>query len=294
MPPLHELFEIGFGRYSPAIRLDIYRYGSCISVLTLHLPWHVSVHFWKVLPGSPYLETLSPERDTSAVLPLKVSPTPPLSLSVHKNNYEQRVKGSASQLLCVLVLNGNLHKVPHGVSNGGVILSWFKFKFKKTLIIPQGAILLCVDASLSCFPKKCWCVNRFGRMVEKDHLYSMRSDQSVLTYWLPHLTAEIDGLKQREDHCIQPCCSRASLPSLVISGLHFSPNGGRFWAAGRSSSMNTPCGIGMDRLKPTGWAVSTVRLCWHVAYTSRLRTGSDGTLLPYGSIYTDTARVSAF
>ena len=159
-----------------------------------------------------------------------------------------------------------------------------KTKNKKThpLINPQGAILLWVYASLLFFAKKRWCVNRFGRMVEEDHLNCMLLNQSILTYRLPHFTAETDGHAKGRSLYSALLLESYSLPPLVISGLHFSPNGGRFRSAGRSSSVNTPCGIGTGRLKPTVWAVSTVRLWWHVAYTNRLRSGSDGTLLPYG------------
>ena len=79
-----------------------------------------------------------------------------------------------------------------------------------------------------------------------------------------------------------------TIPSDLRPFLHFSPNGWRSLADGCSSPFRILHAVyGSDRLKPTRWAVSTERLCWHKI---RLTSGSSCPPQPYG--YADTRSVS--
>ena len=61
-------------------------------------------------------------------------------------------------------------------------------------------------------------------------------------YWLPHDTAETDGIKQWGGQHIQPCHSRVAIPCDIWHFLHFTQNGGSSPAGGHSSSVwNAAC-----------------------------------------------------
>ena len=105
-----------------------------------------------------------------------------------------------------------------------------------------------------------WYTSRFGPMVGEDRSNLRRSDQSVFNvgHWLPHGTAETDGLQQAEARHIQLCYSRVNQPTL-------------------------PCDFfsrQYERLAFTGWRIPLTCLEYSMLYLER--TSLNRKAEPYG------------
>ena len=106
------------------------------------------------------------------------------------------------------------------------------------------------------FQPSAWLMKTLWTLSSQSHLSWM--------YWLPHATAETDGLKQGEGQHIQSCFCSSYRPLWPrVFGLRFSPNSGCLLAGCSSSIWNILvfC-IGLNRLNPMLWAISTLQLFW--------------------------------